>query len=268
MIPEPDDLPLDVLLRLALREVEDDGDAPMPSLVALHRRSTREVFERAVALAGHRDSARRELGVLILREFPAFAAETVVLLRERLAVEIEPVVTRWIVSGLGRHSARVALPQVVALADHPDERVRFHVAAALPSLVDLDRVEPEAVEALVRLCHDADADTRYYALYAATREIAGLDVGLVTRLTAALADDPDDQVRSMATRHHEAIHEVRRMIADDSLIGPVLVTLACEGDAAMLAELLRRHLDPAAADALAERLVTWWTDRESRVVWA
>lgn len=60
---------LEVLLRLARREIEDPyGDAPMPSLVALHQRATREVFARAAALVGDSDATQRELGVLILRE--------------------------------------------------------------------------------------------------------------------------------------------------------------------------------------------------------
>ncbi len=172
---------------------------------------------------------------------------------------------------------------MVALAGHPDDRVRFHVAAALPGLVDLDGVEPEAADALIRLCHDADADTRYYALYAATREIGGLDVQAVTRLAVQLADDPDEQVRMMAAAHHEAIREVRTLLCGvfqpgeatgecDYLIGPVLVALACAGDAAdahqWLDAEIRRRLGTAATRfqtlSIAEQLVTWWADKESR----
>jgi HEAT repeat protein len=194
-------------------------------------------------------------------------------------------VAHWIVSALGYHRGQEALPEVVALAGHPDRRVRFHVAAALPGLVDLDCVAPEAADALIRLCHDDDADTRYYALYAATREIADLDVQAVTRLAAQLANDPDEQVRTMAAAHHEAIREVRELLsgvfepgnptgAYDYLIGPVLVALACAGDAAdarLLDEEIRRNLGTAAArfhtSSIAEQLVTWWAEKESRITW-
>ena len=290
-LPAPEELPLELLLRLARREIEDDYDAPRPSLLALHRRPTREVFDRAAALVGDSDATQRELGVQILRELGdeqpdgrrPFRDETVSLMRARLRDETDPAVVRWIVSTLGYHRGKEALSEVVALAGHPDDRVRFHVAAALPSLVDLDCVEPEAADALIRLCLDADADTRYYALYAATREIGGLDVQAVTRLAVQLADDPDEQVRTMAAAHHETIGEVRELLsgafepgnatgAYDFLIGPVLVALACAGDAAdaqlWLDEQIRRHLGAAAArfptSSIAEQLVTWWADKERR----
>jgi hypothetical protein len=281
-VPSPEQLPLELLLRSALREIkDDDGTAPMPSLLALHRRPTREVFDRATALADDSDAGRRELGVRILRELgdeqPSgrrpFSGETIPLLRNRLREETDPAVTYWIVSALGYHRATEALPEVVALAGHRDDRVRFHVAAALTRLVDLDRVEPEAADALVRLCHDDDADTRYYALYAATREIGSLDVEAVTRLAAQLTDNPDEQISAMATAHLDAIRDVRELLhsaleprSSEHLIGPVLVTLAWTADARLLDEEIRRHLGTPAPD-LAERLVTWWADKESRITW-
>ncbi|WP_189329909.1 HEAT repeat domain-containing protein [Actinoplanes ianthinogenes] len=280
--------PLELLLRLALREIQDDdGVMALPSLAALHRRPTRQLFDRAAALATDGDPEHRELGVRILRELGdeqpdgrrPFREPTVALLRSRLRDETDPSVTYWIVSALGYHRDRESLPQVVALAAHPDDRVRFHVAANLPGLVDPDRVQPEAAEALLRLCHDEDPETRYYALYAATREIPGLDVEAVTRLTEQLVDDPDTQISAMAAAHHEAIREVRNRLGDalppgthDHLIGPVLVNLACAGetaDAQWLDEELRRRLGPEAAGLptarLAAELAAWWADRESRV---
>ncbi|MGX6603222.1 HEAT repeat domain-containing protein [Micromonosporaceae bacterium Da 78-11] len=294
-VPSPEELPLAVLMRLARREVEDDsGDVATPALSALHRRPSREVFDQAAAIVGDSDTTRRILGVRILRELGGeqlgeqpFRTETVSLMRVRLREETDPAVLRWIVSALGYNHGREALLDVVALAGHPDDGVRFHVAAALPSLVNLDGVEPEAVDALIRLCHDDDSDTRYYALYAATREIGGLDAQMVLRLTAQLFDDPDEQVRAMATAHHEAIHEVREMLgsafeprtatgAYDHLIGPVLVTLACagySGDARpWLDEEIRRHLGTAAAECrrtdLADQVVTWWTEKQNRMIWS
>jgi HEAT repeat protein len=291
-VPAPGDLPTDVLFRLARREVEDDdGDAPMPSLVALHRRPTREVFDRAATLVVDGEAAQRELGVRILGELGdeqtdgcrPFRDETVALMRARLRAETDPGVVGAIVSTLGRHRARDALSQVVALAGNPDARVRFPVAAALPSLVDLDRVEPGAAAALFRLGHDDDPDIRYYALYAATREIGGLDVPAVIRLVVQLTDDPDEQVRTMAVAHLDAIGVVRELLAGafppaedtgayDHLVGPILVTLACAGEAAdarrWLAEEIRRHLGAAAVRCdpsdVADRLVAWWAAEESR----
>jgi hypothetical protein len=278
----PETLPLALLLRSALREVrDDDGLVSMPSMIALHRQPTREVFDRAAALISDTDAMRRELGVRILRELGGeqpdgrrpFSSETVTLLHDRLRDETDPAVTYWIVSALGYHGGRQALPDVVALAGHPDDRVRFHVAAALPGLVDLDHVEPEAAAALIRLCHDADADTRFYALYAVIREIPSMDVDAFTGLVTQLADDPDEQVRAMAVSHREAIREVRELLSGthDHLIGPVLVALA-DTDADGSNDDLRRRLGSAAAGPdgadLTEKLLTWWAGRQGPITGA
>jgi HEAT repeat protein len=203
-------MPTALLIRLALRQVCDDPDGPASFLVALHGRPAREVFDAAAALVGDELAGRRELGVRILRELGAeradgrrpFSAETVPVLVERLRDEPDGRVLGWVVSALGYHGARHALGAVSALAGHPDAWVRFYVAAALPSLVDPDGIEPEAAEALIRLCHDVDADIRFYALYAVTQEVAGIDRETLARLTGELLDDPDRQVRALAADHH------------------------------------------------------------------
>ncbi|GAA4607470.1 hypothetical protein BJY16_006348 [Actinoplanes octamycinicus] len=260
-------LPIERLMDLAGREVEeDDPDAPVPFLVALHQRPVREVFQRAAELVKVGDVTRRVLGLRILRELgergpdgrrPS-TAETIPLLRDQLRQETEPAVLLWIVSALGYHFAAEALFEVVALAGHPDERLRFHVAANLTNLVDLRTVEPAAADALIRLCHDEDADTRFYALYAVTREIAGMNVDRVSALTAELMSDPDDQIRTMAAAHHRAIGVVRQFMTDwnpgrvvapgaapggyDYIIGPILVGLACEGEVPEIREVLEQEI--------------------------
>lgn len=289
-----DQAPLDLLLRLARREAEDDDpEAPVPALVALHQRPTREVFERGVALTGEGDATKRVLGLRVLRELGPeqedgrrpFSAETIPLLTGLLATENDPEVRCWIVSALGWHRAGTALPAVAALAEHPDTRVRYAVVWALPSLVTPTDVEPEAVRALTALCRDDDADIRYYALYAITREIEGFDVALVHRLTSRMADDPDRQVRGMAIAHHTAVGEVRRQLTDwnfdgvpraladgayDALIGPILVGLACDYPAAGLSALLGdrirerfgRTTVPDGTGAVVNRLLTWWQEQQ------
>ncbi|GIM97599.1 hypothetical protein Ato02nite_093920 [Paractinoplanes toevensis] len=85
-----------MLVRLARREVEDDdGEVAMPALSALHRRPSREVFDRAVALVSDSDVTLRELGMRILRELGdeqpggrrPFREQTVALMRARLRDE-------------------------------------------------------------------------------------------------------------------------------------------------------------------------------------
>lgn len=200
-------LPTADLLIAAQREVtQGEPDVPAPHLVALHLRATREVFDAAVGLLSDGDAAARELGVLILRELGPqdeegrrpFSAEAVPVLLDRLATERDPRVLGWVISALGYNGAREALGEVVGLATHPHWRVRFHVAAALPALVDPDQIQPDAAEALLGLCRDDEAETRYYALYALLDEVTGVDPEQRDRVLASFANDPDEQLRTMA----------------------------------------------------------------------
>jgi HEAT repeat protein len=193
---------------------EDDPDNPAPHLVALHMRPTREVFDAAAHLLADDDPAARELGARVLRELgPSddtghrpFTAEAVPLLVHLLDHENEPRVLGWAISALGYNCAREALNKVLKFVEHPHCRVRFHVAAALPSLVDPDQVELAASEALQRLCRDEDADTRFYALYALVEEVLGAEDAHVNQAVTDRLDDPDESIRSYAREHHVTDH--------------------------------------------------------------
>jgi HEAT repeat protein len=192
-------------LFLAARAEIATGDGS-GNLVALHARPTREVFATAARLLHGADPLDRELGARVLRELGPpgrdgrrpFAAEAIPLLVARLHAEPEPGVLRWVISALDHNAAREALPAVLPFASHADDEIRFGVAAALPGLVDPDEPEPGALAALRALCLDADADTRWYALYALVEEgLGGADNGLL-RL---LLEDPDELVRDLARKH-------------------------------------------------------------------
>ena len=206
-VAEAGKLPTDVLLAAAKTEMVQAGqDDPVPHLVALHRRATREVFDAAARLMSSVDGAERELGVLVFRELGdpdeegrrPFSGEAVPLLEVMLAEERDPRVLAGVVSALGYNAATNSLKEVVRLAKHPHWLVRFHVAAALPSLVNPDRIQPNAADALLRLCRDPERDIRYYALYALLEEVAGVEPEHLNNALADLRDDPDEQIRSMA----------------------------------------------------------------------
>lgn len=193
---------------------EDDPDDPVPHLVALHERPTHEVFGTAAHLLSGDDPATRELGARVLRELGPyddagrrpFTDKAVPLLVDRLNQESEPRVLGWVISALGYNGAREALWEVLRFAEHPHWRVRFHVAAALPSLMDPERIEPGALDALQQLCRDDEADIRFHALYALIEEAAGVDEERITRLATDLLNDPDEQVRRLARAHHDGPH--------------------------------------------------------------
>ncbi|GIJ45390.1 hypothetical protein Val02_22760 [Virgisporangium aliadipatigenens] len=189
-----------------------DDDAGLSALVALHEQPTREVLDTAIALLGDADPAHRRLGARVLRELgpPApgtglrpFRDEVIPALRARLAVESDAAVLRWIISALGYQCAGAALDEVLAFAAHPDDGVRFGVAAAVPGLVDDDGITDDALDTLERLCADSDADTRWYAFHALAADgIAGVPAARVRAVAGRLLDDPDEGVRELAARHH------------------------------------------------------------------
>ncbi len=195
------------LLTAAQAEVNQDGvEIPVPHLVALQDRATQEVFDAATRMLASEDSRARELGALVLRELGPgdeagrrpFSSEAVPLLTGRLSEEHDPRVLGWIISALGYNAARESLDEVLPFAEHPHWRVRFHVAAALPALVDPDQTQPRAADALLALCRDDYAETRYYALYALLEEVAGVDQDELAHAITALREDPDEQIRAMA----------------------------------------------------------------------
>jgi HEAT repeat protein len=189
----------------------DDPDSPVPYLVALHERPTEEVFDIAVELLCGDDFADRELGALVLRELgPSddvgrrpFTARAVPALVDRLSQESDPRVLGWVISALEYNGAREALQWVLPFADHPSWRVRFQVAAALPSLVDPECIEADALAVLQRLCRDDDAETRFYALYALAEEVVGVEAEQLSRSITDRLDDPDEQIREFARAQHE-----------------------------------------------------------------
>jgi hypothetical protein len=193
-----------------VREDEEGCGTSLACLVALHERPTREVFDAAAQRLVSPERDQRLLGAMILRELgnscregSPFRSEIIALLRQRLAQESDPGVLQWVISGLGYQGGMEALAEVVRLVEHPDDRVRFTIAAALPYLVaDPAQVPEGAVAALRRLCQDSDADTRWYALTAVVEELPGIDSEQRRAIVAARLDDPDDQIRELAREHH------------------------------------------------------------------
>ncbi|GGM69639.1 hypothetical protein GCM10007977_084190 [Dactylosporangium sucinum] len=168
------------------------------------------MFEAAVRLLSSDDAVERELGVRILRELGRqdeaghrpFTAEAAPLLVDRLSREDDPGVLQWVISALGFNGVKEALGGVLRFTGHADWRVRFHVAAALPGLVNPERIEPDAVDALQRLCLDEEPEIRYYALYALVEEVAGTDPERIAHSVTYLLDDPDEQICALARAHH------------------------------------------------------------------
>jgi HEAT repeat protein len=208
------DLGLDTLWQRALAWIDDD-EIVTAYLVELHRRGSREIFDRAIASCSAASRGERELAIRTLRELggcpPRFAAEAVPYLLAALAHEPAASVRRWLISALGyQHMrghrgapplspTRAVVSAVLSFVSDEATCVRFAVAAALPCLAALSAPEPEVIAALIRLSADPDADTRYYALAALVDDLhhtgEDMDAALARRL-----DDPDRQIQRAARR--------------------------------------------------------------------
>lgn len=192
----------DDLFAGALGEIGVDG-GPLACLVALHRRPTREVFDRAARLLAREEPLERELGARILRELGPhdaeghrpFTAETIDVVLAEMGDEPDPGILGWLISVLGYHFARRALDVVLDHQAHAAQPVRFAVAAALPGLADFDRTEARVLDALLRLARDDDGDVRWYALYALFNETAGVADAQKRLWAARLTGQADAQRR-------------------------------------------------------------------------
>lgn len=195
------DLSTDALFERVLEDLRVDDDDRLGAIVALHERPTRQVLDRSLLLCSSSDPYERTVGLRVLREL-----DHPLIDRERLWLSAEPTVLRlastdenpevvkWAISCLGyQATSGDALEAVLNHVDHHDERVRFAVAAALPSVVDRDDPDQRAVDALFELAEDSDGNVRSYAIMGLADDL-GLAGSMRPTLHAHLTD-PDDQIR-------------------------------------------------------------------------
>lgn len=225
------DLPLATLVAAALEEArQDTGDAPTLHLLELHGRPTEDVLDLALRSTASADPDQRALGISILRELgPAdetgrrpFSDRVVPHLLALLDATSHPATERSLLQALAFNGAHEALEQFLRRVDHPDDGVRVTVAFQLPGLTDPDRPSAEVLDALEHLTHDADADVRFYALYALVAEDGfGVDPARALRAARHLVGDPDDIVRDLARAH-----SAERIATP---LGPLALSLTCGG---------------------------------------
>ncbi len=210
VLDQENNLSTEELFTRVLDDLHDEENPQLGALIALHGRPTAQVVDRSLLLCASQSSYERTVGLQILRELRHQEID-----RKAMWELIEPIVVRlvnedadlevvqWAISCLGyQPSGPEALRAVLGRADHADPAIRFNVAAALPSLIDLESSDPAPLDALVKLTEDEDADVRSYAL-----------MGLVDdlQLTSAKREvvearllDTDDQIRRVAKEALEA----------------------------------------------------------------
>jgi HEAT repeat protein len=210
-LPRENDLGTDELFDAVLDDLREDDDTRLGSLIALAGRPTRSVVDRCLAMCRSSDPHERTVGLRVLRELKHQLVEDKLLwdpiepiLLEMISTESDPDVLQWVILCIGNHTpGPAALPAVLQHVDHEDEWVRYAVAASLPCVADHEHPQTEAIDALLRLSEDADADVRAYALMGLV-----MDLGLAAEIRATLEahlEDPDEKIRRYVTEELEVL---------------------------------------------------------------
>ncbi|WP_370411874.1 ankyrin repeat domain-containing protein [Streptomyces fradiae] len=190
------------------------------------------VFVTATAWCASPDPLRRALGARVLAALPGYEAGAVPVLRG-LAAETaevmaagdrEPAVS--VAVALGRCGDGAAVPELLALAAHPDAEVRREVAAALAGIVPPG--DAAALERITALSRDPDPRVRDWATLALA-ELPDDTPATREALAARLADpDPEtiaEAARGLALRQDpRAVDPLASLLADSDPEGPARET--------------------------------------------
>jgi methionyl-tRNA formyltransferase len=194
---------LDELIARAREEWASDAEWA-PHLTALAWRGDGETFEAARMLVRDEDPIARCVGAFVLGQLGvparAFPAESAAELEALAAREQDPGVLATVAHAFGHLGSEHGLETLLALADHPDVRVRDGVATALGG-----RRDPRAIAALVKLSSDPEPEVRDWATFA-LGTLAPVDTPELRDALAARLGDGDLETRLEAA-HGLALRE-------------------------------------------------------------
>jgi len=191
---ESADEPLDV--------AHQDGRATYSDcLLALHERSTQEVFEAAVGLCLDPDPSHRVIGLSMLRELgnpnedrPKFP-ETWEVLRNLASTETDPDVVHWIVGVYSYMTGDEAVQVLAQYSRDPDPVIREIVAFAIAGCGSPN--DDRVIEVQLRLSRDEVVQVRRFATYDFVETITA-NTDLIRDTLAELLADDDEMVREDA----------------------------------------------------------------------
>jgi HEAT repeat protein len=229
------------VVEAALR-AEPDSHERWEHVVALHNRGDDESFVAAAELLDSSDPNRRALAADILAQLGAapgvpveerpLAGPAFELLLQRIGEEQQADVLQSIASAFGHLADPRGIPALRGLRKHPDEDVRHAVVFGL-----LGQDDDLAIDTLVELSRDSDADVRDWATFGLGTQIDRDDARIRDALVARL-DDPDDDTRGEALRglgvrgDERAIPrllaelDIRAELEDPSMVQEALLALA------------------------------------------
>ena len=200
-------LTTDELVERALAEqiaaTADNRDEDLGYIVALHERTERKTFDRAIQLASSGSRDERELGTRILSELGpwadrTFKGETVAFLRGRIVAELDPTVLSELIKALAWQGDPTTRDDILRFVDDERDPVRSTAIQNLDKFTGTSGEPPDVVlAALLRASHDADRGSRYSAVYDLANFTGCIDIRIREALRERLGD-PDHVVREFA----------------------------------------------------------------------
>ncbi len=242
----------DELIRLAL--AASDEDTAWEIIPILHQRNTWDDFARARVLCESDDAHARKVGADILGQLgvsrdnrDTFRSAAVDVLLAMIERESDPDALNAIAVALGHRKDARAIPYLIALKDHPDDRVRFGVVFGL-----LTHEDEAAINALIALSADPDADVRDWATFGLGSMIEAdtpaIRAALWARVTDEDADTRGEAIRGLAQRHDRDI--IKPLIDELDAIAPG----AC---GSLLLEAVEELADPKLYAAFKRHYDAW-----------
>lgn len=224
MLPDPpsprnDPRPVDDLFNVAL--CEPDEDLAWDAVMALHWRGTREVLDRATALAASACALERRVGAEVLGQIGCpdrpFTGEASAILSRMLHVETDPAVLKAVLVSLSHQDGTTGRRDALKFREHPDPEVRYALVLALTT-----QTEPWAIAGLIELSRDRDPWIRDWSTFGLGSMIEVDTPEIRAALAARLHDDGG------ATGGEALLGLARRK---DSAVLPILQKRLSGGDA-------------------------------------
>jgi HEAT repeat protein len=191
-------------------------EAAWDAIAMLQYRGTREVFDAACQLCASNCPQERTLGANILGQLGipdrCFPTESVNLLIQLLATEEHEKVLDAICVALGHLHDVKSVPALSRLKTHPCDRVRFAVVFGLLALED-----QLAIESLIELSRDRDADVRNWATFGLGTQIEADTAEIRAALFERIRDEDEE------TRGEALVGLARRK--DERVIEPLIKEL-------------------------------------------
>ena len=235
---------IDALFRATLEgdyDDEDDEGGPWEAVSQLQALATdevagREVFDKAVQWARHKQPAKRRRGVDILAqlgktdEHPdvVFALESYAVIVDVLEDELDLQVIDSCLVALGHLGIPAAVPLILEHRKNTDPDVRFAVAFGLSCFAD----DPAAIRALLELMQDNDPDIRDWATFGigvqSNADTPEIREALVERLDDGNPDTREEAVAGLGKRKDLRVLPDLLDLLQEEEVSYGVVEAACE----------------------------------------